>query len=410
MSQLTQMRAQQLAVEVSRVFSPSAPVDEKTLFAGRREQLRQVIDAIHQKGQHAIIFGDRGVGKTSLANVLAGFLPAGGKIIAPRVNCDVNDSFESLWRKVFAEVQLHELTRVGGFSTPSQRPRADAIDEPLSPEIVRRQLTLWSNDALPIIILDEFDRLDDSVKRMFADTIKTLSDHAVGATVILVGVADSVEQLIAEHQSIERALVQIRMPRMSKQEVFEIIQNGLNRLGMSISPSALSRIAVLSQGLPHYAHLLGLHVTRTALDRLSSHIDNEHLDEAIEKAINGAQQSIRGSWHKAVLSPRKDNLFADVLLSCALAKPDDLDSFAAQDVRTPMQIITGRPYDIPSFAQHLNEFSDSKRGNILKKLGASRRFRYRFTNPLMQPFIIMRGFADKKINSAILEEIERRQS
>src|SRR6202044_1389085 len=119
-----------------------------------------------------------------------------------------------------------------------------------------------SQGFLPILIVDEFDTLHDTVKEMFANTIKTLSDHAVAATVILVGVADSVDELIADHQSIERALVQVKMPRMSRDEIFEILQKGLTQLGMTIQPEALSRIWILSQGLPVYAHLLGLHASR----------------------------------------------------------------------------------------------------------------------------------------------------
>jgi len=402
---LTHARAEQLSLEGGRVFSPSAPIDERDLFAGRRAQLTQVIDAINQKGQHAIIFGDRGVGKTSLVNVLASFLHSDGQIFSCRVNCDAGDSYHSLWSKVFAEVQLHQVAVVGGFSSISQRARADAADDVVSPEIVRRQLSLWSQRSLPILIIDEFDRVDDRYRTIFADTIKTLSYHAIPATVVLVGVADSVDQLIAEHQSIERALVQIKMPRMSREEITDIITNGVSRLGMTIEAEALRRIAMLAQGLPHYAHLIGLHVCRTGLERLSLHVDQSTLDAAIQRAIEGAQQSIRNAWHKATISQRKDNLFADVLLSCALARTDDMGSFAAQDVRDPMQAVTGRPYDIPSFAQHLNEFSDPKRGNILKKLGASRRFRYRFTNPLMQPFVIMRGFADGKVGSQLLERL-----
>jgi hypothetical protein len=42
----------------------------------------------------------------------------------------------------------------------------------------------------------------------FRSLIKVLSDNSVPATLVLVGVADSVDALIVEHQSIERALVQ----------------------------------------------------------------------------------------------------------------------------------------------------------------------------------------------------------
>jgi hypothetical protein len=45
----------------------------------------------------------------------------------------------------------------------------------------------------------------------------------------------------------------------------------------------------------------------------------------------------------------------------------------------------------------LNEFSDKKRGRILRKIGERRRYRYRFSDPLMQPFVIMRGVVDDMI-------------
>jgi hypothetical protein len=192
---------------------------------------------------------------------------------------------------------------------------------------------------------------------------------------------------------------------MSEDEIREIVRKGLSRLGVTIKPDALERIAVLAQGLPHYAHLLGLHASRAALDSLSLSVNVSIVDVATRQAIEGAQQSIRSAWHQAVISARKDSLFADVLLSCALAGTDDMGTFAAPDVRKPMQMVTGKPYDIPAFAQHLTEFSEVKRGNILKKVGETRRFRYRFSNPLMPPFVIMRGFADGKVTSGLLKSM-----
>jgi len=260
-------------------------------------------------------------------------------------------------------------------------------------------LTNLCQGSLPILIIDEFDRLPQRVKAAFADTIKSLSDHAVNATVILVGVADSINDLIREHQSIERALVQIRMPRMSEQEIEEIVNNGLQRLGMDIDDDARARITALSQGLPHYTHLLARDSARAALGTGSLRITLPIVDEAIRKALEDAQQSIQSGWHKATTSPRKNNLFADVLLACALAKTDELGFFAAQDVREPMKIVTGKSYEIPSYAQHLNDFSDAKRGPILEKTGGKRRFRFRFVNPLMQPYVVMQGFAAGKLGN-----------
>ncbi len=78
------------------------------MFSGRKDQIYKVLDVIFQTGQHAIIFGDRGVGKTSLANILSGVMETFGKKkldpLCVRINCDKEDSFKSVWVKIFGEL------------------------------------------------------------------------------------------------------------------------------------------------------------------------------------------------------------------------------------------------------------------------------------------------------------------
>src|SRR3982751_1361453 len=59
--------------QIARAFSPSAPIDRRA-FAGRVAQITDVINACTQRGQHVVIFGERGAGKTSLANALVHML------------------------------------------------------------------------------------------------------------------------------------------------------------------------------------------------------------------------------------------------------------------------------------------------------------------------------------------------
>jgi len=396
----------ELALNASKVFTPAAPVDEQQLFAGRIEQLRQVIDVVNQKGQHAIIFGERGVGKTSLANVIVSKFSF-ENIIALRKNCDSSDDYSSLWRKIFSDIKLNYEKQIPGFmaqTTIKFVDLAESIRGEISPDRVREILVLLSGTQLPIIIIDEFDRISKGeVRAAMADTIKSLSDNAVKATIILVGVAGSVDELIKEHQSVERALVQIKMPRMSGDELGLIIDNGLKILNMTIDNNAKKQITLLSQGLPHYTHLLGLHAVRWAIDNKTKNITINHVESAITKALEQAQQTILSAYHKAITSPRKDTLFEQVLLACALAKTDDLGYFAAADVREPLSIIMGKNYEIPSFSRHLNDFCDTSRGSIIHKMGVKRRYRFRFDNPLMQPFVTMQGFSHKLIDREKLE-------
>src|SRR5690349_11346351 len=52
------------------LFKPKTPIDDDKLFSGRRKQVQEVLDVVWEEGGHAVIFGERGVGKTSLANII----------------------------------------------------------------------------------------------------------------------------------------------------------------------------------------------------------------------------------------------------------------------------------------------------------------------------------------------------
>jgi hypothetical protein len=64
-----------------------------------------------------------------------------------------------------------------------------------------------------------------------------------------------------------------------------------------------------------------------------------------------------------------------------------------------MQKVTGKVYQIPAYAKHLDEFPSHTRGNILIKTGVRKRFRYKFKDPLMQSYVIMQGILSGKINN-----------
>lgn len=396
---------QRLIHAAGHVFTPAAPINGRALFAGRADQILQVLDAINQAGQHAIIFGERGVGKTSLANVLREYLEdiqISYPIVAPRVTCDGTDDFRSVWTKVFQRIQeIGEDRQIPIPRAPIlqsiNRDPAEDLEVEITPDTVRRNLVLVSKPIFLIVIIDEFDRISDPrIQRLFADTIKALSDHIVFVTVILVGVADSVDRLIREHQSVERALMQVQLPRMSEDEIHEIINKGLERLdNMEIENEALKQISFLAKGLPHYAHLLGLHSARHALLRGELKIKLSDVNGGLHNALEQAQQSVRSAYHEATMSQHKDSIHAEVLLACALAKTDEFGFFSATDVKSPLTAIKKKPYATANFSRHLSQFCEEERGPILERQW----FKYRFINPLMPPFVIMNGFDKGLLNS-----------
>ena len=394
----------QLSFQAGQVFTPGAPISERELFSGRIDQISRIIDTVSQTGYHVVLYGERGVGKTSLSNVLSSFLQSvEGLFHLPRVNCDARDTYTSLWQKLFRNLRITETRPGVGFAASdidSHRKLVDDLPEELTPDDVRTTLQILSRGIILVPIFDEFDRIGDvQTSTLMADTIKGLSDYSVASTVIIIGVAESVDELIKEHHSIERALVQIPMPRMSNEEIGDIISNGLTKLEMSIEDGQRRTIASLSQGLPYVTHLLALHAAKSAINRESRMVEQDDVRRGISIAVDQWQQSNKNAYYNATKSHQPENIFRQVILACAFADTDEFGYFSAANVRDPLRLIVpARQYDIPHFARHLQKFSSPERGNLLERMGSERRWRYRFTNPLMRPYIIMRGFDDGTIN------------
>ena len=237
-----------------------------------------------------------------------------------------------------------------------------------------------------------------------ADTIKALSDNSVNATILIIGVADLVDGLIREHQSIERALVQIPMPRMSDDEIRGIIDKGLARLAMAIDSAAREDLVLFSQGVPYVAHLLCIYTCRAALAAGRKTIYCSHVEQGMNRSLDQWQQSIKALYNEAIQSPQPGHIYKEVLLSCALAEVDDLRYFTPAAVKKPLSRITNRNYETANYARHLKDLSEPGRGRILQRVGQSFRLRYRIANPIVRPYIIMRGIKDKVIAKAEVPE------
>jgi len=85
----------------------STPIDENDLFAGRGTEVRKMLEASMERGKHVILFGERGVGKTSLARVFHSLFPSTLRhIFSIREQADPSDDFASVWRKIFKDIHI----------------------------------------------------------------------------------------------------------------------------------------------------------------------------------------------------------------------------------------------------------------------------------------------------------------
>lgn len=394
----------QLSFEIRQLFD-GAPIDEEDLFAGRTSEVNKILEAVLTRSKHVVLYGERGVGKTSLSNVFwKRYNKTLRSFIVAKVQAGPQSTFSSLWADA-----LDELKAVGINSGKADYVNFSTDYEINTPSQVRRELQKCGANALPIIIIDEFNEIvDDDAKRLTANFIKELYDFALSTTVIIVGVADNVSGLFKDHASIDRALIQVPLNRMSYTELQEIIHKRASRTVMTFSADAIWTIVTLSRGLPYFTQTLGKHSALHAIAEKRIRVEVDDVEKSMKSFIDDTERLFRDKYRDATRSNQENN-FQQSLLACALAKTDEEGFFTANDVVAPYSAIMKDKKRIAHFEKHLRRFSSEEGGNVLMKRGGDRQQTFRFADPMMQPYVIIRGIHSGMIDSAAKSTLLQRE-
>ena len=389
--------------KISEIYTPAYPIEIQDLFSGRIEQISKAVTLLPQKGYHIIVYGDRGVGKTSFANILRVIIEH-SKIQVSKTSCNSEHTFDGLWRNVFSQFKLtYEEAKVRiGFGSEIEKTETNVLFSNLIGEgemEVTKIMELLNYLGECVIILDEFDRLNSSKfnKKLFTDTIKAISDSIPNITIIIVGVSEDVSGLITEHESIERNLAQVYLPTMSPEEIKGIIIKGEGPLNVKYEEGVISKIIELSSGFPHFTHSLCYHACYFAISQNESVINDVFLKIAIKQTIDNAQESLRNAFRIATMAT-KQNIFSEVLFAASIVDTDEYGYFQANDLELILTKILGKDTKVNNFVFHLGKFCIPERGEILKIVGSKNRQRYKFRNPLMKAFIRLKNEYNKNLS------------
>lgn len=278
-------QARELSVgqRLGRAFPVSQPVSDLRQFAGRRDLLSSVIRSIEERRMHVVLFGDRGIGKTSLLHILA-HLARDARYLIRYSSCSASSTLDSTFRAIAEDIPLLYHEKGDPTAVPAEHGKslADLLEAPtLTPAALSEVFDGLSGTRL-LIILDEFDRTESTqFRREVAELIKNLSDRSAKVQILIGGVAENLSELIRQIPSIRRNLLGVPVGKMTDEELEEILINGEAVSGVPFDARTQRRLIASANGSPYLANLIAYHATSRAIERQGHSVTEDDLAAAL---------------------------------------------------------------------------------------------------------------------------------
>lgn len=274
-------------IKLRSAFTPSQPITDRRMFAGRTDVLTTLIRSLEDQRVHVIIYGERGIGKTSLVHVLTQ-AAQDARYIVVYCSCGAGSNFDEIFRAVAADIPL--LFHSGFAPTAEQAERGGSLADllpagPLSPRLVADLFAKLTGTRV-LVVLDEFDVCESpEFRRNIAELIKNLSDRSIRTQLVIAGVAADLTQLVEHIPSIRRNIFALQVPKMTAAEISHLVENGEEISGVAFDRAALDFIVFVANGSPYLASLLSHHAGLAALDKARTKVSVEDVSLAVDQAL-----------------------------------------------------------------------------------------------------------------------------
>jgi Cdc6-like AAA superfamily ATPase len=274
--------------KLRNAYTPAQPVSDRRMFAGRTKVMSTLIRSIEDQRLHTVIYGERGIGKTSLLHVLAQAAQE-ARYLVVYVTCGARSEFEETFQAIAAAIPLTYHSAYGPTSVEGER--GDTLASILGSEPITVRT---ASDALAkiegtrvLVILDEYDRAgSEDFRRNVAELLKSLSDQAVRVQFLIAGVAANLTELVANVPSIQRNVFAMQVPKMTAGEIRGIIKNGEAAADLKFDEAAIHAIIARCIGFPYLASLISHRSALVAVDQGRTDVTGADVAVATSEAVD----------------------------------------------------------------------------------------------------------------------------
>lgn len=383
-------------------FSPGKRLTQPELFSGRKKQLGAAVQTLVQaasgNARHALITGERGIGKSSFSSQLQGIARGEQRYLdlVDATSADLpytllavehiaqtgqgpNEIAAGLLRELNASKGLARFAKfnfdfsidLGPFSTSVRQKDEDPQDAVTKfIDGVQQVVDHVKNKVDGIVlVIDEVDRVAGTagVSTFFKVATERLSSRGIeNVSFLLVGLLGSLDALRVEHPSVGRVFRPLEVPLMIEEEGRDVVNRALKGTAVTIEDDAATELFNFSGGYPNAVHLIG----EAAYDLAVANGDVITADlvrEAVDEVVQGAAREDYDPIYLRVKGRSRSILRF-------IANQDEVDVQSAEII----QHLKVKPTDIS------NNFDTLLRADILVRPAAGV---YRLREPLFREYL-----------------------
>ena len=403
------------------VYTPGKlPLATTNIYAPRtRDDAQRKLGKALERGLVPLIYGEYGVGKTSMARYLRRVEEATGRLV----------NVESVAGKTMADVLQQCLEKVGYYvqrkriSTNSdassneqsgqakagigwleavvgsKRTRSRTDGSTFEEEVVvtsptnSKIIETCERNGL-VLLIDELHKASESFAAELANFLKTYGNANCRAfKVMLLGTASEASRLVAMDPGIDRLITEIHLKAMDEAEATYVVQEGMRALAVAIEPNEVAKLVDVCVGSPNILQYLCLECAEAAWDKQPRAVSEQDIARALDEYVESREARLYRTYMSAIEN-KGDRRYRKRILA-AMAERED-EYVTMEQIRLAVSIAIGE--DVPSSALSgpLRELKEPRFGPVLQDVdrpdASGRLANYTvFVDPTLKAFVRLLG-------------------
>jgi hypothetical protein len=370
------------------VFTPGRiPIRPNNVYS-RRGEAETDFEQSLERGMVPLVFGEYGVGKTSLARHQ--FKPQEAQGVLVNIESVADSTLQDVLDRILEKldyvvvrkrVDTHVITsshEQGGdaaiglawakASIASKRRRGESQSSQNEGELIvssptdSRVVEICEAAGVALLI-DELHRASDTFNDELAKFIKTYGNaNCHKFSIALLGTSSDASKLVRSDKGIDRLLQEVHLLSMTSGEANFVVEQGMRALALNISDDVRDRLVRIAVGSPSILQYLCLECAEVAITRDARSVVIDDVDRAVKKFVETKEARLNRAYISAIETTGENRYRKQILR--AMAESDD-EYVTMDHLTTAVSGFLGKAVPSTSLSGPLRELKTDRFGAVL---------------------------------------------